>query len=794
MMKYFFTVPLLLFVFLLHAQLNTKLLSNLKYNALLNDIWGWVAPDGTEYALVGLFNGISIVSLENPSNPKEVAFIPGGNSSWRDLKTWGNFAYVTTDQSGTREGLVAIDLSQLPDTVTYTKWTPTIDQRTLYTCHNLYIDEGIAYLAGCNVNGGGVLFVDVKSNPGNPALVGRGPNIYAHDVYTRNDTMYTSDIYAGEIGFYNIKDKSNPILLNKQLTPFRFTHNTWLSDNSQVIFSTDEKSNAPIAAYNIADFNNIKELDQFRPLKTIGLGVIPHNVHVKDDYLLISYYTDGGVFVDAARPDNLIEVANYDTYRGADGGFNGAWGVYPFLPSGNILISDINTGLWVVKPNLQRACYLEGVVTDSITGQPIAGVQVNILSSQTNREETNLNGIYKTGQAQAGRFTVSFIKENYYPKQITVDLQNGVLTPLDVKLIPYQNYAVRGKVIVQNQNTGIAGANILLVNDLNYYIGKADAAGNFNLNQIVPGNYDIYIGAWGYHYKKEANVSIDGNKTITLSLMPGYEDNFLLDLGWESIAISATGGIWERSIPVATVLNGEMVNPGTDLPDDLGDFCYMTGNDGGNANNDDVDGGPVILVSPSMDLTNYNNPVLSYHLWFVNSTGAFLPSSDSLVVRVTNGSDTVTVEKIINSKREWRTRSDIPLRNFIQITNNMKVLFATSDIGAENNVVEAALDGFVVEDKTGTPVEEPTLQSFQIKVYPNPFYDRVTIQMNTAETTFTGTLRLLNALGHVIKNISMNNAHNQLFTLNMPVDSGIYWLQVLSADGKVSEVVKLIKQ
>ncbi len=792
-MKYFFTVPLLLFTFLLHAQLNTTLLANLKYNVRLNDVWGWVAPDGTEYALVGVLNGISIVSLANPSNPKEVAFVPGGNSTWRDLKTWGNFAYVTTDQSGTREGLVAIDLSRLPDTVTYSNWTPTIDQRTLYTCHNLYIEEGVAYLAGCNVNGGGILFVDVKNNPGNPVLVGRGPNIYAHDVYTRNDTMYTSEIYAGEIGFYNISDKNNPIQLTKQSTPFRFTHNTWLSDNSGVIFSTDEQPNAPVAAYDIKDLDNVKELDQFRPLKTLGLGVIPHNVHVKNDYLLISYYTDGGVFVDASRPDNLIEVANYDTYRGADGGFSGAWGVYPFLPSGIILISDINTGLWVVKPNLQRACYLEGVVTDSITGQPIAGVQVNISSAQTNREETNLNGIYKTGQVQAGTFTVSFIKENYYPKKVEVSLQNGVLTPLDVKLVSYQNYAITGKVIVQNQNAGVAGANIMLENDLNYYIAKADAAGNFNLNPIVVGNYNVYVGAWGYYYKKEMNIVIDGNKTITLSLLPGYEDNFLLDLGWESISTATTSGIWERSIPVATVFNGKTANPGADLPNDLGDFCYMTGNDGGNANNDDVDGGSVILMSPPMNLTNYNNPVLNYQLWFFNESGAIVSSSDSLLVRVSNGIDTVTVEKLVDSKSEWRSKSSIQLRDFIQITNNMKVLFITSDTGASSNIVEAAVDGFSVEDKVGTPVEEPALQRFMIKAYPNPFDNQVTIQMDMAEAPFMGTLRILNALGQVIKIIPMNKADNQTITLEAPFASGIYWLQALSADGNKSEVVKLIK-
>ena len=101
------------------AQTNVTLLSNLNQypSAGYNDIWGYVDGSGNEYALLGVETGTSIVNVTDPVNPVEVAFIPGGQSSvWRDIKTWGTYAYVVSDY--TSDGLQIIDLSQLPNTAT----------------------------------------------------------------------------------------------------------------------------------------------------------------------------------------------------------------------------------------------------------------------------------------------------------------------------------------------------------------------------------------------------------------------------------------------------------------------------------------------------------------------------------------------------------------------------------------------------------------------------------------------------------------------------------------------------
>ena len=141
-------------------------------------------------------NGVSIVSLADSANPVQLHFIPGPSSIWRDIKTWAGYAYVTNETSN---GVAVIDLNGLPEEIDHFDWTPNIDGLgTLSSCHNIYIDEfGYAYLSGCNLNAGGLLYIDVFSEPGNPMYSGKGPAVYSHDVYVRDNLAYSADIGQG---------------------------------------------------------------------------------------------------------------------------------------------------------------------------------------------------------------------------------------------------------------------------------------------------------------------------------------------------------------------------------------------------------------------------------------------------------------------------------------------------------------------------------------------------------------------------------------------------------------------
>lgn len=685
------------------AQLNMTLLDQIDYTQDLNDVWGWVDPDdGTEYALVGTVTGVSVVSLADPSNAVEVKFLPGANSTWRDIKTWGNYAYVTNETSG---GLMVIDLTNAPGNITATNWAPNIPNLgTLSSAHNLYIDEfGYCYLAGSNLNGGGMLIVDVFTTPGSPIFVSKAPNVYSHDVYVRDNKMFSSEINVGHLSIYDVTNKTNITLLGQQTTPYNFTHNAWLNDASDVVFTTDEKANAPVAAYDISDLGDIKELDQFRPILTLGASVIPHNVHVWNDWLIISYYTDGGIIADASRPENIIEVGNWDSFLGGNGGYNGAWGAYPFLPSGIVLLTDIGNGLFVCGANYVRACWLEGKVTDAVTGLPIQGASAHIASTQANAATTGLDGVYKTGQALAGVFDVTYSANGYVSKTVSATLENGVLTVIDVELDPLSSFTFSGQTIKAADGSPVSGAQVILKGDQTNFTATTDGNGNFFFPGVFGGDYKLYAGAWGYITQEISNLTIgSATQPPVIELEKGYYDDFVIDFNWSKTAVANTG-LWELGEPVGTVNNNDQSNPEFDLPNDFGDQCYVTGNGGGGPFDDDVDNGTVTLTSPVMDLTTYNKPVLKYSTWFYNAPGSNPNPNDNLTVRVSNGTTSVTLETISQSASVWRPEAEFNLDSLIPLTSTMTVSFIANDINP-GHLVEAAVDGFSVQETSQYPL------------------------------------------------------------------------------------------
>ena len=209
-----FTIILLFLASMgLNAQdaLNMELLSNLTYNESLSDIWGYVAPNGDEYAIVGTRTTTSVVDLRDPRNPVEVASIEGATSVWRDMKQFGEFVYVTADQGA--DGLLVIDMSGAPNNITSELWQPEIEINgvtgVLERCHNIFIDEnGYGYLAGCRLNSGGPLIIDLFTTPGSPQFVGASDPRYSHDVMVQDDIMYSSDINSDFFSVIDVSDKT----------------------------------------------------------------------------------------------------------------------------------------------------------------------------------------------------------------------------------------------------------------------------------------------------------------------------------------------------------------------------------------------------------------------------------------------------------------------------------------------------------------------------------------------------------------------------------------------------------
>jgi len=418
---------------------NISLLAQIEYDVELSDVWGYTDENGREYALVGLKTGTSIVDISEPNNPIIIADIPGGQSLWKDIKTYKNRAFVTGEYD---QGLQIIDLSNLPngvDASQYFFWQESFGGLgRLGACHNIYIEEktGVAYLSGCRIVEGGVLMFDITGEF--PVYLGKTNTTYSHDVFVRNDTIYSSDMNVGVFSVIDATNKNNPIVIANQRTPFQFTHNTWLSDDSKTIYTTDEIGNAPVAAYDISDIQDIKALDQFFPNGTENTGLIPHNVHVKNDFLVTSYYAEGVVITDASRPDNLIQVGNFDTFAGLNSSFFGAWGAFPFFESDILLVTDIENGLFILKPNYLRAAFFEGVVTDSINGETLSGVKIEGVNRGVSvfEAQSGINGRFEIGTTQTGNLRITFSKAGYNSETATVRFANGALSELSVDLSP----------------------------------------------------------------------------------------------------------------------------------------------------------------------------------------------------------------------------------------------------------------------------------------------------------------------------------------------------------------------
>ncbi len=434
MKKYLFLITLLISGFVTQAQgpKNLTVLDTLNIGQSLAGVWHYRHASGSEYAIVGASEGICIVDITNPSAANLLMQLPGVSSIWHEVKVLGDYAYAVSegfDANNLLNGLQIIDLRYLPDsapTKFYTGDGAIANQ--LSTAHTVTVAGETVFVNGHSISalGGGVLFLDV-SDPWNPVFTGSINNNYCHDSYVRDNFIYTSDIYNGQFSVYDISNQSAPVLEATQLTPGLFNHNTWLSDDGRTIYAADEKPAEPLASFDISDLGNITLLDTFFNGNFSANEV--HNVRVFNDYLICPSYGSQLTIVDAQRPGNLVEIANYPT-----GGYL-CWDADPYTTSGNIIATDMTGIFYVFGPTYQRACYLEGNVIDSVTGISINGADV-VIQGTGITTQTNPLGDFHTGYADSGTFVVSFSKAGYVTQSINFNFANGVLDTVLVKLVP----------------------------------------------------------------------------------------------------------------------------------------------------------------------------------------------------------------------------------------------------------------------------------------------------------------------------------------------------------------------
>lgn len=323
-----------------------------------NDCWGYVSPSGREYAMMGTNNRTAFVEVTNPASPVLFATIPHTSSTWSDIKVYQNHAYVVTEASGT--GIQVIDLSNIDNhQVTLVRTIPS-PGRT----HNIHVDEVSGFLYTCGSRDGtGTTMCFNLSNPGNPVQVGLPSMtpVYQHDVQVRT---FTQGPYAGRqimygsgegrgLEIWDVTDKNNTFLVRRVAYPFvGYCHQGWLSADSKYFYVNDEfdESQNSITTRTLVFDVSVLETADLVATFSSGRPAIDHNLYWKNGFVFEANYRSGlRIFNANNNPLAPVQVGYFDTYPGDDNAaFDGAWSNYPYLPSGIVLISDINRGLFIV--------------------------------------------------------------------------------------------------------------------------------------------------------------------------------------------------------------------------------------------------------------------------------------------------------------------------------------------------------------------------------------------------------------------------------------------------------------
>ena len=377
-----------------YACMGINLMSSVNLQQLnatmANDCWGWTdTKTGSEYAIIGLDNGTAFIDVTIPNQPVVLGKLPTQteDSSWRDVKVFENYAYIVSEAEN--HGMQVFDLTHLRDTENFTIFSSDGHYDGFGNAHNIAINEhsAHAYVVGSQSYAGGAHFIDI-TNPEKPTNTGGyAESGYSHDAmvvnYNGPDLDYQGkEIYFGsnedEVVIVDVTDKSNPTFISSiQYSQTQYTHQGWLTEDHKYFLvgdELDELYNGTNTRTIVLDLTDLDQPQIHFEYKSL-LAVIDHNGYVVDDLFYLASYTGGLRVLDLKNMESkeVTEKYYFDTFiepetqvaaatfikgfdedhdnprKGNEPLFDGAWSVYPFFKSGNIIVSDISGGLFVLK-------------------------------------------------------------------------------------------------------------------------------------------------------------------------------------------------------------------------------------------------------------------------------------------------------------------------------------------------------------------------------------------------------------------------------------------------------------
>lgn len=614
-----------------------------------NDCWGYVSPSGREYAIMGLEGGFGFVEITNPTNPQIVEVIAGPSSLWHDVKVIGNIAYGVSEGGS---GIQVMDMSNIDaGQVTLVRnWT----SGGYSTTHNIVAntETGTLWVVGANIGNGGLVHISLN-NPTLPAIDGGWTQMYVHDAQV---VTWDSGAYAGrELAFcasgfdggftqtgLRVVDVTNPnapaVIATLFYPSAAYSHQVWMSEDQKYLYLNDELDEGNAVSVTTTRIINIENpaAPYFAGTTTSGRPAIDHNLYTRNGLMFQANYRSGLRVFDILDPASPTQIAYFDTYPNDDAAeFNGAWSNYPFFPSGTILISDIERGLFMVRLDVEPS-----QIAVSLVGS--APAQVDPAGGETLTLKTTIR--------EASNAVASVT--------LFVDSGSG-----------YQAYPATAN------GDGTYSADMPAVacgSDVRAYFRAVTTEGD-----------EAFYPAGGSTAALAFDVVSDETTT--------FADTFQTNQGWtvSGGATNAAAGRWERAIPGG---DGSRGDPATDA--DGSGFCYVTGN-GGPGSNTDVDAANTILTSPALNATaETGDAQITYARWFSNTAGA-APGADVFTVQISgNGSAWTTVEVVgptgPQSGGGWYNQT-IRVADYITPTAQVRLRFIAEDAG-DGSVIEAGVD------------------------------------------------------------------------------------------------------
>ncbi len=332
-----------------------------------SDLWVFEGLDGRDYAYTGTMSAATMYAWDvtDPAAPAIVDSLRVDGRRVNDVKINDDrtIAIVTSENaSNRRNGITLIDITNPADPETITHYTEGLTGGV----HNVWFVGDLVYA----INDGtlDVHIIDI-SDPANPFEAGRWgldkPNKYLHDVSVVDGIAYLSywndglvmlDVGDGRwggtptepqpISSYSYLYDINGALFGNTHHAIRYGDYVFLGDE---IFGCPgcDGPRGYIHVVDVSDIENPREVAEYR-LPEAG----SHNLWVEDDLLYIAYYQGGLRIVDVSgelRGDLLAqgrEVASFMTTPEGESSTM-AWGPQPY--KGNIFVSDMRTGLWVMN-------------------------------------------------------------------------------------------------------------------------------------------------------------------------------------------------------------------------------------------------------------------------------------------------------------------------------------------------------------------------------------------------------------------------------------------------------------